>query len=84
MSIEILKHEKNELEVKLDNLTVAEILRVYLNKQGIEFAAWRKEHPTKPVLLRIQGSGKTVNKEVSEAVSAIKKDLDKILSLVKK
>ena len=84
MKTQILKHEKNELEIKIDNTTVAEILRVYLNENGVEFAAWRKEHPTKPATMRIQSSEKTVKKEISEAVSNIKKDLNKVVSLVKK
>lgn len=84
MEIEVLKQEKNEVELKLDNGTVAEILRVYLNKQGCDFVAWRKDHPTKPIVMRIASEGKTVKKEVSDAVAAIKKDLDKITGLVKK
>jgi len=84
MEVEILKQEKNLVEMKVDNKTVVEIMRVYLNNQGIEFAAWRTEHPTKPVIFRIQSSGKSVKKEFSDAVSSIKKDLNKITSLVKK
>ena len=84
MEIEILKQDKNEIELKVDNPTVAEILRVYLNENGVEFAAWKREHPTKPVIMKIVSSGKTVKKEVSESVENIKKDLNKILSLVKK
>lgn len=82
MNISILKAEKDEVELTIDNLTVAEILRVYLNEQGAEFAAWRREHPFKPVLFKIKG--KSVKKEIGEAVDSIKKDLDKIASLVKK
>lgn len=84
MNIEIIKQEKNEVELKIDNQTIAEILRVYLNQQGIEFAAWKKEHPTKPIIFRIHSSSKTVKKAISDSVTAIKKDLDKIASLVKK
>ncbi|MBS3088673.1 hypothetical protein J4402_02735 [Candidatus Pacearchaeota archaeon] len=84
MNIEILKQEKNEVELKIDNLTIAEILRDYLNRQGVEFAAWRREHPTKPLIMRIATSGETVNKAVGEAVSAIEKDLDKIVKGIKK
>ena len=83
MNIEILKQEKNEVELKIDNLTIAEILRDYLNRQGIEFAAWRREHPTKPLTMRIATSGGTVKKVVSDAVAAIEKDLDKIVKLKK-
>jgi DNA-directed RNA polymerase subunit L len=83
MEIEIIKQEKNEVEVKLDNITVAEVLRVYLNEQGIQFAAWRREHPDKPIVFRIQSSGKTVKKAVSDAVAAAKKDGNEIVSGLK-
>ena len=84
MEIEILKQSKNGLEVKIDNTTVAEILRVYLNKQGIDFAAWRREHPSKPAVMKIESKNKSVKNEISEAVAVIEKDLNKLLSAVKK
>lgn len=84
MQIEILKQEKNEIEFKIDNSTIAEILRVYLNKQDIDFAAWRREHPTKPLILRIESSSKTVKKAISDAVAEIKKDLLRISLVLKK
>ena len=84
MQIEISKQGKNEVELKIDNVTVAEILRVYLNKNGIDFAAWRREHPSKPITMLIKSSGKNVTKEVADAIDAIKKDLSKISNLVKK
>ncbi len=84
MNIEIVKQEKNSVELTIDNLTVAEILRVYLNEQGIEFAAWKREHPSKPLVFKIESSGKTAKKAVSDAVEAVKKDCDKIVSLLKK
>ncbi len=84
MQIEITKQEKNDLEVKLDNPTIAEVLRVYINKEGVDFTAWRKEHPTKPIIMKIQTSDKTAKKTVSDAVAAIKKDLEKISSTLKK
>ena len=84
MEVEVIKSEKEELEVKVDSVTVAEILRVYLNEQGVKFAAWRKEHPTKPIVFKIQTSGKTSKKAISEAISAIKKDTVKISSILKK
>lgn len=84
MQIEIINQDKNLIELKIDNQTVAEILRIYLNKQGIEFAAWRKEHPTKPIIFRIESSGKTVRKAISDAVAEIKKDLENIEKCLKK
>jgi len=84
MNVEIVKQGKDVVELKVDSITVAEILRVYLNGQGIKFAAWRTEHPSKPVVFKIESSGKTVKKAVSEAVSAIKKDCDGIVKGLKK
>lgn len=84
MKIEILKQEKDILELKIDNSTVAEVLRVYLNEQGIKFAVWRVEHPSKPIIFRIESDKGTVKKAVSDAVSAINKDMDKISSFAKK
>ena len=84
MEVEILKEGKNEVEIGVDDVTVAEVLRVYLNEQGIEFAAWRREHPSRPAVFKIQASGKTVKKAIGDAVSAIKKDLDGIEKAVKK
>jgi DNA-directed RNA polymerase subunit L len=84
MNVEVVKQEKNDVELRIDNLTVAEVLRAYLNNNGIEFAAWKREHPSKPILFKIESSGKTVKKAVSEAVEAIKKDCDKVLGALKK
>ena len=84
MEIKIRKHTKNELELGIDNQTVAEILRQYLNANNIEFAAWRREHPTQPIIMRIHSSGKSVSNEIAEAVNAIKKDTHTITDLLKK
>ena len=85
MNVEIISQDKECIELKMDNQTVAEILRVYLNEndEGVKFAAWRKEHPSKPIVFRIESSGKTARKAVSEAVAAVKKDTDKILKGLK-
>ena len=82
MNVEIISQESDKIELRVDNLTVAEILRVYLNEQGAEFAAWKREHPFKPLVFKIQTGN--VNKAVSDAVDAIKKDLDKIVKAIKK
>ena len=84
MNIEIVKSDKNEIELKMDNLTIAEVLRAYLNKQGIEFAVWKREHPSRPLIFKVKSSGKTASKAISEAADEIKKDCDKILSALKK
>ncbi len=77
MELQLLKQEKDSLEIQLDNLTLAEILRVYLNKDSdVKFAAWKREHPTKNPILAVKG--KNPKKAIKDAVSAIVKDLDRI------
>jgi DNA-directed RNA polymerase subunit L len=82
MNLEVIKAEKNDIELKIDNLTIAEILRVYLNEQGIDLGVWRREHPFKPLTMKIRSGN--AKKSVSDAIETIKKDLDKIASIVKK
>lgn len=79
MDIEILNSSKDELEVRLENITLVEILRVYLNKDdAVTFAAWKREHPSEKPILKLQTKGKSPKKAINDAVSAIEKDLDKI------
>lgn len=84
MNVEVISHSANDCEVKVDNLTVVEIMRVYLNEHGIKFAAWRRDHLTQPAIFKIESSGKTVKKAIAEAVSAISKDVDSLIKLVDK
>lgn len=85
MEIKYLKDEKNEAEIQLDNLTIAEILRAYLvQDSAVEFAAWRKEHPSKSPILKIKTKGKTVKKALSDAASQIEKQADKLVREFKK
>jgi DNA-directed RNA polymerase subunit L len=85
MELDILESSKNELKVKLENVTLAEILRVYLNKEsGVSFAAWKREHPTEKPILLLKTKNKTAKKAINDAVFAINKDLDKIESDFKK
>lgn len=83
MEIEVISESKSEATVNLDSVTIAEVIRVYLGENGADFAAWRREHPSKPVLLKIS-SAKGVSKAVSDSVAAIKKDCDKLAALAKK
>lgn len=84
MEVSVNKLDKETYEIKLDSLTIAEILRVYLNNSGVKFAAWRREHPTKPIIFRIESGDKTVKKAVSEAVKLVSKDIDSLISVLKK
>lgn len=80
MEIKIIKSSKDELEAEIENLTMVEILRVYLNKDSaVTFAAWKREHPTKNPILALKTKGKTAKKAINDAVNLITKDLDKIL-----
>ena len=84
MNIEITKDEKHEIELKIDNVTIAEVLRVYLYEAGADFAAWKREHPSKPLVMNIQSSDKTAKKATNDAIIAIKKDCDKLIAVLKK
>jgi len=80
-----LNSDKEEIEVEFENLTIAEILRVYLNKDSsVTFAAWRRLHPTDRPVLKVKTKGKTAKKAINDAVSAVTKDLDKTLDDFKK
>ena len=85
MEIQILKSSKDEIELEIENLTIAEILRVYLNKDAnVTFTAWRREHPTKRPVLLVKTKGKTAKKAIDDAVSQIGKDLDNLEADFKK
>lgn len=79
MEINILKSSKEEIEVEFGSLTIAEILRVYLNKDSaVTFVAWKREHPTEKPKLLVKTKGKTAKKAINDAVNSITKELDKI------
>jgi len=80
MEIKILKSEKDMIKVEINNLTIAEILRVYLNKDSsVTFAAWKQKHSTENPILKVETKGKNPKKAINDAVKAIEKDLDKTL-----
>ena len=79
MDIKILKNEKQEMLLEVNNLTLVELLRVYLNKDSnVIFAAWKREHYTKNPILKIKTKAKTAKKAVNDAVAQITKELDKL------
>ncbi len=85
MEINILKESKSEIEVEVEGLTIAEILRVYLNKDSaVDFAAWKRKHPTEKPILKVTTKGKTAKKAITDAINFIGKDLDKTLNDFKK
>lgn len=85
MDINILKESKEEMEFEVPSLTIAEILRVYLNKDSsVTFAAWKRNHPTAKPIILVKTKGKTVKKAIADAVSTIEKELDKLEDNFKK
>ncbi len=85
MDIKILKDEKNELEVQFDNQTIAELVRVYLNEDSaVKLGVWKREHYSKPVILKIVTEGKTAKKALHDAIAKAQKDLKRYLDEFKK
>lgn len=82
MEVKVIRDEKDVLEIELDNLTVAEVLRDYLNRTDAKLAVWRRSHPTKNPVLHIEGSNP--KKLLKEAIASIEDESDKILNDFKK
>jgi DNA-directed RNA polymerase subunit L len=82
MEIKILKDEKNEMDLELNNLTIAEVLRVYLNKEGVDLAAWKRDHPFKSPVLHIKADNP--KKIVKKAIESMEKDIDSVSTEFKK
>ena len=83
MEVKILKTEKNYADIEIDSLTIAEVLRVYLNKEsGVKLVAWKREHPFKNPVLHVEADNpKSV---IKKAITAIEKDIDKAVDEFKK
>ena len=85
MKITYLKDEKNDIEIELDNATVAEIVRNYLMQdENVEMAAWKREHPTKNPMLTIKTEGKTAKKALLDAIEKVQKVNAEVASEFKK
>ena len=85
MKVIYIKDEKNEAEIEINNLTIAEIVRAYLNKDdSVTFAAWKREHPSKNPVLKVKTKNKTARKTISDATAKIEKDADKLVADFKK
>jgi DNA-directed RNA polymerase subunit L len=82
MEIKILREEKNVIELEINNLTIVELLRVYLNEEGAKMAAWKREHPTKNPILKVEGDN--VKKLVLKAIEKAQKDIDSFVAEYKK
>ena len=84
-NINIIKDEKNILDVEINNLTIVELLRAYLNKDSnVKLAAWKREHPEKNPILHIETSSGTAKSALKKAISTADKDVDKAVDDFKK
>ncbi len=84
MEVSFVTKDAHLCELRMDNLTVAELMRVYLNDAGVSFVAWRREHPTKPIVFRVESKDKPVKKIIAEAISSVTKDLDSLTKSISK
>jgi DNA-directed RNA polymerase subunit L len=85
MEIKILKDEKNDLEIQINNQTIAELITVYLNQdESVKLGAWKKEHYSKPLILKIMTDGKNAKKALQDAIAKVKKDLERYSDEFKK
>lgn len=82
MQVNVIEDSKQDLTIELDNVTIAELLRVYLDGEA-DFAAWRREHPSKPVIFKVS-SEKGAAKSIVSACGLIRKECEKIKNAVKK
>ena len=85
MELKIIKNEKDHLEIELNNLTVAELLRNELwEDSSVEIAAWKREHPSKNPVLILKTKGKTAKKALSECIERVSKASEKLSEEFKK
>lgn len=85
MEIKVLKHDKNTLEIELNNLTIAELLRDMLwQDKATELAAWHRDHPSKNPKLILHTQGKDAKKVLIETIEKTQKLNSEMLSEFKK
>ena len=82
MEIKVLNEDKTSMDIEINSLTIAEVLRAYLNKQGVKLAAWRRDHPTKNPVLHIEGDNP--KKLLKAAIADLEKEIDKAVVEFKK
>lgn len=82
MEAKILTDEKTVLDVELDSITIAEVLRVYLNKNGAKLAVWKQDHPTKNPVLHIEADN--AKKLLKDSIAQLQKEIDSTVADFKK
>lgn len=85
MEINIIKKEKNYIEIELDNLTIAELLRDMLwQDKSTQLAAWKREHPSKNPHLILRTEGKEAKRVLLDTIERVQKLNSDMLSEFKK
>ncbi|MEM2933045.1 MAG: RpoL/Rpb11 RNA polymerase subunit family protein [Candidatus Pacearchaeota archaeon] len=85
MEVKVIKKEKNFIEIEIDNLTIAELMRDMLwQDKATELAAWKREHPSKNPHLILRTNGKEAKKVLLETIEKIKKTNQELLAEFKK
>ena len=80
MIVNILKNEKNHIEIEITNATIAEVIRSFLwQDDSVKLAAWKREHPTKNPILIVKTEGKTAKKAVEDCIERLDRLSDKML-----
>ena len=82
MEIKILKDEKDCLDIELNNLTIAEVLRAYLVKEDVKLAAWKRDNPNANPILHIEATNP--KKVLKAAIAALEKEVDIVVEDFKK
>lgn len=82
MEIKVVNEEKGILDVEISSLTIAEVLRVYLNKEGAKLAAWKKSHQTSNPVLHIKADNP--KKLLKDAIKSLEKEIDNTVTEFKK
>ena len=74
-----------DLEVQIDNQTIVELVRVYLNQDSaVKIGAWKKEHYSKPLILKVVSEGKSARKALQDALAKAQKDIKRYSEEFKK
>lgn len=83
--IKVIKSEKNLLQVELESLTLAELLRAELeNDTAVEATAWHRDHPSKNPQLFLQTKEKSAKKALLDAMARVEKLNSTVLDDAKK
>lgn len=85
MKINFLLVEKEKIEVEIDNLTIAELLRDMLwEQEGVILAVWKRDHPSKNPIIVLETKGKDAKKILISTIEQIQELNSEMISQIKK